>query len=198
MRTTYKEITQDASSEFTEQKSKFLGLAFPVYDEATIKEIVSRLRAEHPNANHVCYAYRLGERYELYRFSDDGEPGGTAGRPIFGQIEAFELTNILVAVVRYFGGIKLGTGGLVANYQKSAKLTLEAASITEKQIKKSIKFVYNYDVTNDVQKILYDFGITDSETDYLEQCHCTVYVAIDQFDAFKQTIHNHQHLILIE
>lgn len=198
MRTTYKEITQDASSEFTEQKSKFLGLAFPVYDEATIKEIVNRLRAEHPNANHVCYAYRLGERYELYRFSDDGEPGGTAGRPIFGQIEAFELTNILVAVVRYFGGVKLGTGGLVANYQKSAKLTLEAASITEKQIKKSIKFVYNYDVTNDVQKILYDFGITDSETDYLEQCHCTVYVAIDQFDAFKQTIHNHQHLILIE
>ncbi len=194
----YKEIQTEANSEFTEQKSKFLGFAFPVYDESEIKNILNSLRAEHPNANHVCYAYRLGERYELYRFSDDGEPGGTAGRPIFGQIEAYDLTNVLVAVVRYFGGVKLGTGGLVSNYQKSAKVTLEAATIIEKQIMQSVSFVYNYEATNDAQKIMYDFGITRSETEYLEQCYCTIYIDIDRAKELKEAITNNQNLTLIE
>lgn len=198
MANTYKVIESEANSEFTEQKSKFLGFAFLVYDEEKIKEIINHLRSLHPNANHVCYAYRLGENYEHYRFSDDGEPGGTAGRPIFGQIEAHDLTNILVAVVRYFGGVKLGTGGLVANYQKSAKLTLESATIIEKHIMRPLKFVYNYEATNDVQKILYDFNIVDVETDYLEQCYCTVYIGIDRFDELRGVIQNSLHLSLIE
>lgn len=194
----YKEIQTEANSEFTEQKSKFLGFAFPVYDETEIKSIIARLRSEHPNANHVCYGYRLGQRYELYRFSDDGEPGGTAGRPIFGQIEAFDLTNILVASVRYFGGVKLGTGGLVSNYQKSAKLTLENATIIEKQILTSIQFSYDYDATNDAQKLLYDFDISDAETEYLAQCHCTVWIDIDRLDQFKAEIIKNHRLILVE
>lgn len=194
----YKELQQEANSEFTEQKSKFLGFAFPVYDEQEIKVIIARLRAEHPNANHVCYAYRLGQRYEHYRFSDDGEPGGTAGRPIFGQIEAFDVTNVLVAVVRYFGGVKLGTGGLVSNYQKSAKLTLEASIIIEKNIMASLMFLYDYDVTNDVQKLLYDFGITDVQTDYLEQCRCTVQIDIDRIAELKDAIMLNHRLLLVE
>lgn len=198
MAETYKEIQKEANSEFTEQKSKFLGFAFPVYDEGEIKKILAQLWAEHPNANHVCYAYRLGKRYELYRFSDDGEPGGTAGRPIFGQIEAFNLTNILVASVRYFGGVKLGTGGLVSNYQKSAKLTLESAEIIEKQIMASVTFLYDYDVTNDVQKLLYDFGITEVETEYLEQCRCTVFLGIDRIKDLTEAIKNNHRLVLVE
>lgn len=194
----YKEIRTEANSEFTEQKSKFLGFAFPVYDEQEIKSIIARLRAEHPNANHVCYAYRLGERYDHYRFSDDGEPGGTAGRPIFGQIEAFNLTNILVASVRYFGGVKLGTGGLVSNYQKSAKVTLEAAQIIEKQIMEAVTFLYDYDVTNDVQKLLHDFGITDVTTEYLEQCSCTVRLDIDRIEELKNAIEQNHRLVLIK
>lgn len=194
----YKEIQTEANSEFTEQKSKFLGFAFPVYDEPAIKSILARLRAEHPNANHVCYAYRLGERYDHYRFSDDGEPGGTAGRPIFGQIEAFNLTNILVASVRYFGGVKLGTGGLVSNYQKSAKMTLESAQIIEKQIMEAVTFLYDYDVTNDVQKLLHDFGITDVTTEYLEQCSCTVRLDIDRIEELKSAIEQNHRLVLVE
>ena len=194
----YKEIQTEANSEFTEQKSKFLGFAFPVYDEQEIKSIIARLRVEHPNANHVCYAYRLGERYDHYRFSDDGEPGGTAGRPIFGQIEAFNLTNILVASVRYFGGVKLGTGGLVSNYQKSAKVTLEAAQIIEKQIMEAVTFLYDYDVTNDVQKLLHDFGITDVTTEYLEQCSSTVRLDIDRIEELKNAIEQNHRLVLIK
>lgn len=193
----YLEIQAEANSEFTEQKSKFLGFAFPVNDEQDIKNIIARLRAEHPNANHVCYAYRLGERYEHYRFSDDGEPGGTAGRPIFGQIEAFNLTNILVASVRYFGGVKLGTGGLVANYQKSAKITLESAKIIEKHIMATVTFLYDYDVTNDVQKLLHDFNIIDASTEYLEQCRCTVHLDIDRIAEFKQTMAQNHRLQLV-
>lgn len=194
----YQEIQTEANSEFTEQKSKFLGFAFPVYDEQEIKSIIARLRAEHSNANHVCYAYRLGERYDYYRFSDDGEPGGTAGRPIFGQIEAFNLTNILVASVRYFGGVKLGTGGLVSNYQKSAKITLEAAQIIEKQIMEAVTFLYDYDVTNDVHKLLHDFGITDVTTEYLEQCSCTVLLDIDRIEELKNAIEQNHRLVLIK
>lgn len=194
----YKEIQTEANSEFTEQKSKFLGFAFPVYDEQEIKNILARLRAEHPNANHVCYAYRLGERYDHYRFSDDGEPGGTAGRPIFGQIEAFDLTNILVASVRYFGGVKLGTGGLVSNYQKSAKVTLESAQIIEKQIMEAVTFLYDYDVTNDVQKLLHDFSITDVTTEYLEQCSCTVRLDIDRIEELKSAIEQNHRLVLVK
>lgn len=194
----YQEIQMKANSEFTEQKSKFLGFAFPVYDEPTIKSIIAGLRAEHPNANHVCYAYRLGERYEHYRFSDDGEPGGTAGRPIFGQIEAFNLTNILVASVRYFGGVKLGTGGLVANYQKSAKMTLESAQIIEKHIMASVTFLYDYDVTNDVQKLLHDFSIVDVDTEYLEQCRCIIRLDVDRIEELKNAIHQNHRLTLVE
>lgn len=194
----YKEIQTEANSEFTEQKSKFLGFAFPVYDEQEIKNIIARLRAEHPNANHVCYAYRLGEHYDHYRFSDDGEPGGTAGRPIFGQIEAFDLTNILVASVRYFGGVKLGTGGLVSNYQKSAKVTLESAQIIEKQIMEAVTFLYDYDVTNDVQKLLHDFSITDVTTEYLEQCSCTVRLDIDRIEELKSAIEQNHRLVLVK
>lgn len=194
----YKEIQTEANSEFTEQKSKFLGFAFPVYDEQEIKSILARLRSEHPNANHVCYAYRLGERYDHYRFSDDGEPGGTAGRPIFGQIEAFDLTNILVASVRYFGGVKLGTGGLVSNYQKSAKVTLESAQIIEKQIMEAVTFLYDYDVTNDVQKLVHDFGITDVTTEYLEQCSCTVRLDIDRIEELKSAIEQNHRLVLVK
>lgn len=194
----YQEIQTEVNSEFTEQKSKFLGFAFPVYDEQEIKNIIARLRAEHPNANHVCYAYRLGERYEHYRFSDDGEPGGTAGRPIFGQIEAFNLTNILVASVRYFGGVKLGTGGLVSNYQKSAKVTLEAASIIEKYIMASVTFLYDYDVTNDVQKLIHDFSIADVTTEYLEQCRCTVRLDIDRIEELKNAISQNHRLVLVK
>lgn len=194
----YKEIQTEANSEFTEQKSKFLGFAFPVYDEQEIKSILARLRVEHPNANHVCYAYRLGERYDHYRFSDDGEPGGTAGRPIFGQIEAFDLTNILVASVRYFGGVKLGTGGLVSNYQKSAKVTLESAQIIEKQIMEAVTFLYDYDVTNDVQKLLHDFSITDVTTEYLEQCSCAVRLDIDRIEELKSAIEQNHRLVLVK
>lgn len=197
MAETYKVIETMASSEFTEQKSKFIGLAFPVSSEAEIKEILSRLRAEHPNANHVCYGYRLGQRYEHYRFSDDGEPGGTAGRPIFGQIEAFDVTEILVASVRYFGGIKLGTGGLVSNYQKSAKLTLENARIIEKSILAYVEFRYDYSVTNDVQKILYDFQAEIIATEFMEDCYCKIAIDVAQVASFIEVVDKVQGVMII-
>ena len=188
MTETYFEIAANVHSEFTEQKSKFLGFAHRVQSEEEIKAIIADLRAMHPNANHVCYAYRLGKHYELYRFSDDGEPGGTAGRPIFGQIEAFKVTNVLVAVVRYFGGIKLGTGGLVANYQKSARLTLDAAQVIEHKNLQSLQFVYDYDVTSDIQQLLHVSKAVVEATDYAERCVCTVSLEPSQIDDFKHKL----------
>ena len=144
---TYKTI--DFSPEevlFKEKNSKFFGYAFPIQSEEEVKPLIDTLRKQHPNAGHFCYAYQLGTDIISYRANDDGEPSNTAGMPIYGQIQSFEVTNVLVAVVRYFGGVKLGVGGLISAYKLAAQMSLENAAIIEKTI--DVHFIVSFDYQN--------------------------------------------------
>lgn len=131
---------------FKEKSSKFFGYAFPIESEEEVKPIIDHLRKQHPHAVHYCYAYQIGTEKISYRANDDGEPSNTAGAPIYGQIQSFGLTNVLLVVVRIFGGIKLGVGGLITAYKTTAQMVLEDAEIIEKTI--DIHFLISFDYKN--------------------------------------------------
>jgi uncharacterized YigZ family protein len=131
---------------FKEKSSKFFGYAYPIESEEEVKPLIDILRKQHPHAVHYCYAYQIGTEKVSYRANDDGEPSNTAGAPIYGQIQSFGLTNVLLVVVRIFGGIKLGVGGLITAYKTTAQLVLEEAEIIEKTI--DIHFLISFDYKN--------------------------------------------------
>ena len=151
----YKTIDK-ASTEalFKDRGSKFYGYAVPVTNEEEIKENIEFLKKQHYNARHWCYAWQLGMKYEKYRANDDGEPTNSAGTPIYGQLQAFEVTNVLVVVVRYFGGTKLGVGGLIQAYKTAAKLALENSEIIQKTINEEFILQFNYSEMNKVMRIV--------------------------------------------
>ena len=152
---TYKTISS-ASEEvlYKEKNSKFFGYAFPVSNEEEIKEHLDRLRKEHFSARHWCYAYQIGTEKIQYRANDDGEPNNSAGMPIYGQIQSFEVTNVLVVVVRYFGGVKLGVGGLISAYKTAAQMVLENSEIVEQTINKFFTISFEYVHLNKVMRII--------------------------------------------
>jgi uncharacterized YigZ family protein len=139
---------------FKDRNSKFFGYAFPVNSEEDIKETLEELKKQHPNAGHHCYAWQLGTEKNRFRANDDGEPSNSAGQPIYGQIQAFDITNVLIVSVRYFGGTKLGVGGLINAYRTSAKMALEASEIIEKTIDVHYKLTFGYDMMNKVQQVI--------------------------------------------
>ena len=139
---------------FKEKNSKFFGYAFPITSEEEVKPIIDHLRKKHINAGHFCYAYQLGTTKTIYRANDDGEPSNSAGMPIFGQIQSYDLTNIIVVVVRFFGGTKLGVGGLISAYKTVAQLALEQAEIVEKTIDIHFKILFDYKNINKVMRII--------------------------------------------
>jgi len=145
---------------FKEKGSKFFGYAFPVFTENDVKNCLEELKKKHHSARHFCYAYQIGIEKIKFRANDDGEPNNSAGLPIYGQIQSFEVTNVLVVSVRYFGGTKLGVGGLISAYKTSAQLTLEIAKIIEKTIDIQFKLNFNYDMMNAVQRIIKERNIT--------------------------------------
>ncbi len=157
----YKTIIQ-ASKEglFKDRGSKFYGYAFPVTNEEEIKEKIEFLKKQHYNARHWCYAWQLGENYDHYRANDDGEPSNSAGMPIYGQLQSFNVTNVLVVVVRYFGGTKLGVGGLIKAYKNSAKLALENSIIIDKTIDKVFLIKFKYPEMNTIMRIIKDENIS--------------------------------------
>ena len=140
---------------FKEKNSKFFGYAFPVQSESAIKPIIDSLRKQHPHAVHYCYAYQIGtDNTLLYRANDDGEPSNTAGMPIYGQIQSFGVTNVLVVIVRLFGGVKLGVGGLISAYRTAAQLTLESSEIIEKTIDIHYQIAFDYKNINKVMRVI--------------------------------------------
>lgn len=139
---------------FKEKNSKFFGYAFPVSTEAEIKIHIEQLKKQHFGAVHFCYAYQIGTDKIIFRANDDGEPSNSAGMPIYGQIQSFELTNVLVVVVRFFGGIKLGVGGLISAYKTCAQMTLEASEIIEKTIDVHYLVAFDYKNMNKVMRII--------------------------------------------
>ena len=144
---------------YKEKNSKFFGFAYPISSELEVKKHLDQLKTEHFSARHWCYAYQIGTEVIKFRANDDGEPSNSAGMPIYGQIQSFEITNVLVVVVRYFGGVKLGVGGLISAYKTSAQLTLDEANIIEKTIDKHFKITFDYKNMNKVMRIIKEKNI---------------------------------------
>lgn len=157
---TYKTIAGPSEGIYREKGSKFIAMAFPVETEAQIKEKLAEIQKQYFDARHHCYSYILGPNKDAYRLNDNGEPSGTAGRPIHGQLLSKDLTNTLVIVVRYFGGIKLGVSGLINAYKTAAKDALDHATIIEKTVDETYKVSFDYSVMNSVMQLLKDPYVT--------------------------------------
>ncbi len=167
---TFQTLSASTKGIYKEKGSKFLSFAIPVTDVEEIKNIVKDHRKRFFDARHVCYAYMLGADRTEFRSNDDGEPSGTAGRPILGQINSRELTNVLVIVVRYFGGILLGTGGLITAYREAAADALNQADILEKSVEMSFSFYFQYVVLNDVMRVIKDANAQIIKQDFNNLC----------------------------
>ncbi len=156
----YQTIEQPAVAEFKDRGSKFLAYAYPISSVDEFKKHLKTLKLEHPKANHHCFAYRLGLTGDNFRSSDAGEPAGTAGRPILGQIDSKGLTNALIVVVRYFGGTMLGVPGLINAYKTAASLSLQTTPVVQKAVEVNYRFHFNYTQMNDVMLIVKFYNCT--------------------------------------
>ena len=167
----YKTIATTSQGIFKEKGSRFVSLAVPISSQEEIKPIIDKIRKEHHEARHHCYAYIIGHERIIWRVNDDGEPSGTAGRPILGQINSFGLTNIIIVVSRYFGGTLLGVSGLINAYRSAAESALRNAELTEKTVNEYYKITYPYISMNDVMKILKEENIGQSEQSFDIECN---------------------------
>ncbi len=166
----YKTIKEPGEGYINEKKSKFLSFIFPISSVEDTKEILEEFKKKYYDARHVCWAYMLGHEREEYRINDDGEPSGTAGKPILGQINSSELTNVLLIVVRYFGGTLLGTGGLIRAYKEAAALAIADTKIIEKTVDDKITIHFEYVLLNDVMRVLKQFESVKWSQDFKESC----------------------------
>lgn len=181
-------LTIDAPSEglYKEKGSRFIAYAYPTVSEEEIKEIVEKIKTEHYGARHHCYAYRLGNTGERYRAVDDGEPSSTAGKPILGQISSCGLTNVVVVVVRYFGGIKLGVSGLITAYRTAAADALNNALFVERRIESEIRIRFGYKELNDVMKLIKEFDVRIVEHNFDNVCEMVVAVRRKEEEIFTK------------
>ncbi|WP_425658602.1 IMPACT family protein [Tenacibaculum ascidiaceicola] len=188
---TYKTITKPSEETlFKDRNSKFFGYAFPVFSEEDIKERLEELRKQHHTARHHCYAWQLGTEKIRFRANDDGEPSNSAGQPIYGQIQSFDVTNILIVSVRYFGGTKLGVGGLINAYRTSAQLALEASEIVEKTIDIHYKLKFGYDMMNKVQRIIKERNLDIINQKLELDCEYTISVRKKEAKSIFETFNN--------
>jgi len=190
----YKTIIGRSEFTFRDKGSKFIGIAIPVKDEEEVKQSLLNLKKEYYDATHHCYAYLLGFDKSAYRINDDGEPSGTAGRPIYGQILSNDLTNILIIVVRYYGGTKLGVPGLINAYKTSAKGAIENSKIIEKTINDFYKIGFNYILMNDVMRIIKDENLSIISQNYDENCSLVFSVRRNNSDKTYNRLSNLQNL----
>ncbi|WP_437824648.1 IMPACT family protein [Tenacibaculum mesophilum] len=188
---TYKTITKPSEETlFKDRNSKFFGYAFPVFSEEDIKERLEELRKQHHTARHHCYAWQLGTEKIRFRANDDGEPSNSAGQPIYGQIQSFDVTNILIVSVRYFGGTKLGVGGLINAYRTSAQLALEASEIVEKTIDIHYKLKFGYDMMNKVQRIIKERNLDIINQKLELDCEYTISVRKKEAESIFEVFDN--------
>lgn len=179
---TFKTVKETAKGLFTEKKSKFISFAIPVQTVDDVKLEIEKYRKEYYDARHVCWAYMLGSDRSEFRSNDDGEPSGTAGKPILGQINSNELTNILVVVIRYFGGVKLGTSGLIIAYKESAIEAISNSEIIEKTVDMEISFQFEYPFMNDVMKIVKDLEPAILNQQYDMDCFMSLKIRKGLYD----------------
>ncbi|MGE5426666.1 MAG: IMPACT family protein [Methylococcaceae bacterium] len=184
----YRTIEKPSEGLFKDKGSRFISYAFNVHSEEQIKEIVLSIKKEHHSARHHCYAWRLGMTNPVFRVNDDGEPSSTAGKPILGQIQSFELTNILIVVVRYFGGTLLGVSGLINAYRNAALDAINNAQIVERLIEKSFLIEFDYLVMNDVMKIFKDEKLPQVDPQYDLNCRVKTYVRLSESDRIEKSL----------
>ncbi|MBQ6684150.1 MAG: YigZ family protein [Bacteroidales bacterium] len=177
---TYRTIKGPAEGLYKEKGSKFLAFAFPVRSTDEVKQHLEALRKEYFDARHHCFAYILGPTKDVYRVNDDGEPSGTGGRPIHGQLLSADLTDTLIVVVRYFGGVLLGASGLANAYKTAARDAIEHAEIVEKTIDVRYRLQFEYVLMNDVMRIVKEFGLTPMNQDYNLDCRLELSVRQSQ------------------
>ncbi|PKQ44855.1 IMPACT family protein [Confluentibacter flavum] len=179
---TYKTIeTPTEAILFKDKNSKFYGFAYPIQSENDVKQYIDALKKKHHAARHWCFAYQLGTETTSFRANDDGEPNNSAGMPIYGQIQSFDVTNILIVVVRYFGGVKLGVSGLINAYRTTAQLTLEASKIVEKTINIEFCITFEYKNMNKVMRVIKENNITINNQKLALDCN--IYISVRKKDA---------------
>ncbi|HIS22762.1 MAG TPA: YigZ family protein [Candidatus Cryptobacteroides intestinipullorum] len=185
---TFRSIASPSRGLFKDNGSRFIALAYPVTTEEEIKSIITSVRKEYHDARHHCYAYRLGYRRDISRANDDGEPSSSAGKPILGQIDSLELSDILVVVVRYFGGIKLGIPGLIRAYRSSTADALDHAEIVEKTAVRRYRLTFGYMDMNGVMKVLKDLGLQACKQDFGMECSLETDVRLSLAETFEEKI----------
>ncbi|WP_291864281.1 YigZ family protein [Maribacter sp.] len=195
---TYKTIlTPSKEILLKEKKSKFFGYAYPITTEQEVKPIIETLRKKHHTANHVCYAWQLGVKQPTYRANDDGEPNNSAGMPIYGQIKSFDITNVLVAVVRVFGGTKLGVGGLISAYRNTAEIALQEATIVEQIIMDAYEVAFSYKEMDKVMRIIKQHQLKINSQQM--EMTCSIQFSVRQKDSKKiETIIKAHHEITLK
>lgn len=185
---TFKTITAISEGFYKEKGSRFLSFAMPVSSVEEVKSLIDSCRKKYFDARHICFAYSLGPQREKYRVGDDGEPPGTAGRPIFGQIQSYGLTNLLVVVVRYFGGVLLGTGRLAVAYKSAAAEALLAADIIEKTIDTDFKVSFEYSFMNDVMHLVKSLGAKVEEQRFEKNCMMRLCIRKDEAECLENAL----------
>jgi uncharacterized YigZ family protein len=186
----YYTIDKESKGYFKDKGSKFYSFAYPLLNEEDVKEIITGLRKEHHSARHYCFAWRLGTKEISYRANDDGEPSSTAGKPILGQLQSFNVTNILIVVVRYFGGTLLGTGGLINAYRSAAADSLKNAEIMQKIIETEIVLDFTYNELSDVMNVIKQENLSVIYTRFEESCSLIFSVRESEFERVKQIFSN--------
>lgn len=185
---TYKTIVAPAEGLYTEKRSKFIAIALPVSTVEEVKEQLDVYQKKYYDARHVCYAYMLGPERKDFRANDNGEPSGTAGKPILGQINSNGLTNILIIVVRYFGGIKLGTSGLIVAYRTAASEAIVAATVIEKTVDEEVTVFFEYPLMNDVMRIVKEEGPAIVSQGYDTDCSMTLRIRRSLMPRLRQRL----------
>ncbi len=173
---------------YTEKRSKFLAYAHHVCSQEEIKDIITKYRNRYYDARHVCYAYMLGAERKIFRANDDGEPGSTAGKPILGQINSLNLTDVLVVVVRYYGGVNLGTGGLIVAYRTAAAEALQHAQVVTQQVMETITYDFSYPLMNDVMRIVKEMSPKIIAQSFDNTCSITLAIRRSQADQLRQRL----------
>lgn len=163
-------VNEISTGLYKDKGSKFIAVVAPVATESEIKEKIEDIKKQYHDARHHCYAYALGKNHDIYRINDDGEPSGTAGRPIYGQIQSFNLTNVLIVVVRYFGGTKLGVRGLINAYKGAAKDAVDNNTIVEKFLVSKYRVCFEYPEMNNVMRIIKEYNLEQFNHDFSESC----------------------------
>ena len=190
----YKSIAAPSEGLFKDNGSRFLALAYPVESPEQVKEIVAGLKKKYHDARHHCFAYRLGYQGDVWRASDDGEPSGSAGRPILGQIDSLGLSDVLVVVVRWFGGIKLGIPGLIRAYRSSSADALARATLLEKTATRPFRLRFDYLSMNPVMKVLKDMDLPQRAQAFGETCSLEVRVPLSAVDDFRERLADYVNL----